>query len=93
MGGNLGWPSKRETEILEKTDGLYSVNPTITRARDGITLFPFYELLVMLFIHEFNKYLSFYYVPDIKYWKSWTSLQGCPRYSLILDMIEKYLSG
>lgn len=64
----------------------------ITRARDGTTLFPFHELLGMLFIHEFNKYLSLYYVPDIKYWKSQTSLQGCPRYSLILNMIEKYLS-
>lgn len=91
MGGNPGWPQKRETEILEKTDSLYSVKPTIIRAREGTTLFPFHELL--LFIHEFNKYLSFCYVPDIKYCKSQTSLQGCPRYSLILKMIEKYLSG
>lgn len=37
------------------------------QGRDGTTLFLFHELLGMLFIYEFKKYLSSCYVPHIKY--------------------------
>lgn len=33
--------------------------------------FPLHELLGLSFILELSKHLSFYYVPDTKYWRCW----------------------